>query len=329
MASLDDFRILDLSKTLISELPSLSSSLTELKLIGCSELQKLPCTTALKNLELLDVSNSSKLSEIEDKSFQHLKYLRYLNLNTKVENLPSLSNLENLRQLLLKDCSLLKNMPDLEGLTGLEVLDISGCEKLDKLLNLNAFKKLEVLDLSGCSALKVEGNVPFEDMSRLRELILDRFGEFPYEISELTCVKHLVLPHLREVDWGKIKRLPEDVVWGGCGISNPTEIGANDGKPFILVEGTQFFHFLKENPELQEACFKQISFSVHPPSKQANDGENFCYSDEVMFSNVYCQTRHYRKDALALHIRGFNSFPTGLDDILKRTEYISLLIICL
>ena len=195
MASMYDFRILDLSKTLISELPSIPSSLTELKLIGCSELQKLPCTTSLKNLELLDVSNSSKLTETEDKSFQHLKYLHYLNLsNTKVVNLPSLSNLKNLRQLLLKDCSLLKNLPDLEGLTGLEVLDISGCENLDKLPNLNAFKKLEVLDLSGCSALKVEGYVSFEDMSRLRKLSLDRCGGM--NLSEiaaksLECITHL------------------------------------------------------------------------------------------------------------------------------------------
>ncbi|TXG66076.1 hypothetical protein EZV62_007351 [Acer yangbiense] len=195
MASMYDFRILDLSKTLISELPSIPSSLTELKLIGCSELQKLPCTTSLQNLELLDVSNSSKLTEIEDKSFQHLKYLHYLNLsNTKVENLPSLSNLKNLRQLLLKECSLLKNLPDLEGLTGLEVLDISGCENLDKLPNLNTFKKLEVLDLSGCSALKVEGNVSFEDMSRLRKLSLDRCGGM--NLSEiaaksLECMTHL------------------------------------------------------------------------------------------------------------------------------------------
>ncbi|KAK0601694.1 hypothetical protein LWI29_026554 [Acer saccharum] len=449
MASLDDFRILDLSKTLISELPSIPSSLTELKLIGCSELLKLPCTTALKNLELLDVSNSSKLSEIEDKSFQHLTYLHYLNLSkTKVENLPSLSNLKNLRKLLLKDCSSLKNLLDLEGLTGLEVLDISGCENLDKLPNLNAFKKLEVLDLSGCRALKVEGNVSFEHMSRLRKLSLDQCGglnlseiaaktlecmthlqilklsgitedmssissklttltnliqlslkdcqglktlpslealsklevldlsgtavaslpvleklsnirelllsgcsslktlpslkalihlnvldisetgiiEFPYEISELTCLKRLVLPHLnikREVDWRKIKRLPEDVDWGGCGISIPTETGANGRKLSILVEGTQFFHFLKENHELQEACFKQISFSVRPPSEQANNGEKFCYSDEVMFSN-YRHFSRYRKDALALEIRGFNSFPTGLEDVLMHTEYISL-----
>ncbi|KAK3200768.1 hypothetical protein Dsin_024183 [Dipteronia sinensis] len=434
MASLDDFRILDLSKTLISESPSIPSCLTELKLIGCSELLKLSCTT-LKNLELLDVSNSSKLTEIEDESFQSLKYLHYLNLsNTKVVNLPSLSNLKNLRQLLLKDCSLLKNLPDLAGLTGLEVLDISGCENLDKLPILIAFKKLEVLYLSGCSALKVEGNVSFEHMSRLRKLSLDQCGmnllseiaakslermthlqilklsgitedmssifsklttltnlgqlslkdslsklevldlsgaavtsvpfleklsnlrelllsrcsslktlpslkalihltvldlsgteikEFPYEISELTCLKRLVLPHLREVDWGKIKRLPEDVVWGGCGISKPTEIVANDGKPFILVEGTRFFHFLKENPELQKACVNQVSFSVRPPGEQANNGENFCYSDEVMFSN-YRHFSRYRKDALALEIRGFNSFPTGLEDVLKHAEYISL-----
>ena len=161
-------------------------------------------------------------------------------------------------------------------------------------------------------------------------LILSETGikEFPYEISELNCLKRLVLPHLnvmREVDWRKIKRLPEDVDWGRCVISKPIETGASDRKPSIMVEGTQFFHFLKENPELQlqEACFKQISFYVRPPSEQANNGENFCCSDEVMFSN-YGHFSHYRKDALALEIRGFNSFTTGLEDVLKHTEYISL-----
>ncbi|KAK4852387.1 hypothetical protein QYF36_023540 [Acer negundo] len=119
IAELNQLKVLNLSKTKISKLPPILCNLSELNLSGCSELVELPSTSFLKNLELLDVSDTPKLAKINHESFQHLTYLRYLNFsNTKVENLPTLSNLGNLRQLLL---------PAMEGVTRLEELDLSGC----------------------------------------------------------------------------------------------------------------------------------------------------------------------------------------------------------
>ncbi|TXG65547.1 hypothetical protein EZV62_006822 [Acer yangbiense] len=131
IAELNQLKVLNLSKTKISKLPPIPCNLSELNLSGCSELVELPSTTFLKNLELLDVSNTPKLAKINHESFQHPTYLRYLNFsNTKVENLPTLSNLRNLRQVLLRNCSSLRNLPAMEGVTRLEELDLSGCSAL-------------------------------------------------------------------------------------------------------------------------------------------------------------------------------------------------------
>ncbi|KAK0602752.1 hypothetical protein LWI29_036689 [Acer saccharum] len=130
-AELNQLKVLNLSKTKISKLPPIPCNLLEFNLSGCSELVELPSTTFLKNLKLLDVSNTPKLAKINHESFQHLTYLRYLNFsNTKVENLPTISNLRNLRQVLLRNCSLLQNLPAMEGVTRLEELDLLGCSAL-------------------------------------------------------------------------------------------------------------------------------------------------------------------------------------------------------
>ncbi|KAK1581815.1 hypothetical protein Q3G72_009262 [Acer saccharum] len=131
IAELNKLKVLNLSKTKISKLPPIPCNLLEFNLSGCSELVELPSTTFLKNLKLLDVSNTPKLAKINHESFQHLTYLRYLNFsNTKVENLPTISNLRNLRQVLLRNCSLLQYLPATEGVTRLEELDLLGCSAL-------------------------------------------------------------------------------------------------------------------------------------------------------------------------------------------------------
>ncbi|XVE57361.1 hypothetical protein DITRI_Ditri04bG0085200 [Diplodiscus trichospermus] len=169
----DYLRILDLSETKIRFLPnSLSQGLCELKVKDSPKLLQLPSTTALKNLESLDLSGSSLPQKFPDGFFENLTSLQSLNLsNTKFESLPSLSKLGNLRHLLLKGCSLEK-LPELKGLTSLVELDLSNCKSsATKLPSLEGLKFLEIIDLSSYNALS-EIDPSFAHMSWLRVLDL-------------------------------------------------------------------------------------------------------------------------------------------------------------
>ncbi|XP_017972644.1 PREDICTED: putative disease resistance protein At4g19050 [Theobroma cacao] len=150
----DNLRILDLSKTDIRFLPdSLGKHLCDLKLKGCSKLEKLPSTRALTDLESLDLSEDSSLQKFPDRFFENLSSLQSLNLShTKVKSLPALPNLHNLQRLFLKGC-LFENLPELKELTGLVELDLSGCESLVNLPSLADLKYLEIINLSSCKSL--------------------------------------------------------------------------------------------------------------------------------------------------------------------------------
>ncbi|XVF06438.1 hypothetical protein REPUB_Repub06bG0048200 [Reevesia pubescens] len=179
----DNLRVLDLSYTKIQFLPSSIGNLCHLKLKGCSSLKNLRSTTALVNLESLDLSEATSLINIQDESFEHLEHLYYLNLsNIKVATLPSLCNLGNLRKLLLKDCSLLQSLPEMKGLT-----------------------RFEVFDLSGCKALSEIRDGAFDDMSRLQELNLSET-----QIKHLPSVRnHRKLHSLVLRDCIKLESLPD------------------------------------------------------------------------------------------------------------------------
>ncbi|KAK6263377.1 hypothetical protein QUC31_009193 [Theobroma cacao] len=150
----DNLRILDLSKTEIRFLPdSLGKHLCDLKLKGCSKLEKLPSTRALTELESLDLSEASSLQKFPDGFFENLSSLQSLNLShTKVKSLPALSKLHNLQRLFLQGC-LFENLPELKELTSLVELDLSGCESLVNLPSLADLKYLEIINLSSCKAL--------------------------------------------------------------------------------------------------------------------------------------------------------------------------------
>lgn len=115
------------------QLPFLPCSLSELYLRKCSALEHLPPTTALKNLELLDLSN------------------------TNLKQLPS--ELRNLRKLLLNNCLSLTKLPEMKGLEKLEELRLSGCINLTELPNLNDFPKLELLDISNTGIREIPDEI--------------------------------------------------------------------------------------------------------------------------------------------------------------------------
>ncbi|KAL3509004.1 hypothetical protein ACH5RR_028405 [Cinchona calisaya] len=158
-----DLKILDLSETAITWLPS-NICTHNFYLKGCSRLEKMNCLESPEKLEVLDLSGSSSLVDIDVNLFEQTKNLRILNLSrTKVKILPPLSNIHKLQELLL-----------------------SCCLYLVKLSALNSLSKLEVLDLSGCKALTILEDESFEQLSRLERLLLSE-----------TNIK--VLPELRSL----------------------------------------------------------------------------------------------------------------------------------
>ncbi|KAL7233786.1 hypothetical protein ACSBR1_017407 [Camellia fascicularis] len=87
-------KILDTSQTPLEKLP-FEINAHHLFIKHCLQLQKLPCIEALKDLEVLDLSGTSSLVEIEDQFFSHLSFLEILNLSkTGIKTLPSVSKLK-------------------------------------------------------------------------------------------------------------------------------------------------------------------------------------------------------------------------------------------
>ncbi|KAH7545889.1 hypothetical protein FEM48_Zijuj01G0141400 [Ziziphus jujuba var. spinosa] len=219
-----DLQMVNLSGTAIRQLPSNMSNLSDLLLKNCSFLGRLPSTVAFKNLKILDVSGSSALYEIEDKSFEHLRFLKILDFSkTKIKELPSLSNLGNLRQMALIGCSYLQKLPDLGGLKRLQKLDLSGCVKLVELPSLSALEKLEVVDVSGCRCLKFKEDKSFEKMLGLQILNL---SETKIESLPTLCkpsnLRHLILQNciglkiLSPLE--HLSKLEELVLCGACSL---------------------------------------------------------------------------------------------------------------
>ncbi|XP_010441704.1 PREDICTED: probable disease resistance protein At5g45510 isoform X2 [Camelina sativa] len=104
-----ELKTLNLSGTNLSELATTIdelSSLNELLLQNCINLDAIPNIQKLKNLEVIDVSGSSKLEKIEG-SFEDMFYLREVNLfGTKVETTPELpkeSKIHCVKSIILAD----------------------------------------------------------------------------------------------------------------------------------------------------------------------------------------------------------------------------------
>ncbi|MBA0611318.1 hypothetical protein Godav_012015, partial [Gossypium davidsonii] len=175
----DNLKILDLSETDIRFLPeSLGKSLCDLKLKGCSKLERLLDTRNLTSLESLDLSDCFSLKGFPNNFFEHLTSLKSLDLsNSQVKSFPSHFDLPYLRHLLLKNCSF-ESLPEskafasFDELRNLVELDLSGCKSpAEQLPSLEHLINLEVINLSGYKALS-EIDVSFEHMSWLQVLNL-------------------------------------------------------------------------------------------------------------------------------------------------------------
>lgn len=205
-----DLNLLDLSDTPFENLPSKFNS-RQLLLKRCSQLKKLTCVEAFEGLEVLDLSGTKSLVEIEAKYFSHPRSLQILNLSeTSITTLPSLSNACAIRKLLLSGCTSLTAIVDesFEQMTSLEHLDLSGtmiqflprlsdpsvlsvlslkdCTKLSTLPPLEHLSNLQELNLCGVVALEKTGTGFLEQMSQIQTLHL---SETP--IAELPSMSNL------------------------------------------------------------------------------------------------------------------------------------------
>ncbi|MBA0852377.1 hypothetical protein Goshw_004521, partial [Gossypium schwendimanii] len=197
----DNLKILDLSETDIRFLPeSLGKSLCDLKLKGCSKLERLLDTRNLTSLESLDLSDCSSLKGFPNNFFEHLTSLKSLNLsNSQVKSFPSHFDLPYLRHLLLKNCSFeslpeSKTFASFDELCNLIELDLSGCKSpAEQLPSLEHLIDLEVINLSGYKALS-EIDASFEHMSWLQVLNLSetKVSRLP-KLSNPSKLRSLIL----------------------------------------------------------------------------------------------------------------------------------------
>ncbi|XP_040954387.1 putative disease resistance protein At4g19050 isoform X2 [Gossypium hirsutum] len=228
----DNLKILDLSETDIRFLPeSLGKSLRDLKLKGCSNLERLLDTKNLISLESLDLSDCSSLKGFPNNFFEHLTSLKSLDLsNSQVKSFPSHFDLPFLRHLLLKNCSFeslpeSKTFASFDELRNLVELDLLGCKSpAEKLPSLEHLIELEVINLSGYKALS-EIDASFEHMSWLQVLNLSetKVSRLP-KLSNPRKLRSLILNNCTQLqtspDFDILSELEELNLRGTCSLTN-------------------------------------------------------------------------------------------------------------
>jgi Leucine-rich repeat (LRR) protein len=315
---------LGLCETKIERLPSLPKpvNLRQLLLKNCTDLKDLHSLESMSKLEQLDLSGVRFPEGTTTDFLNNMNLLQLLNLSGTGLKISSLSNLTNLTQLSLGGCSFVGSEQNFGNHTKLEVLDLSET-RITSLPSLGRLSSLRELKLRGCSGLE-----QLPDLKLLIHLeVLDLWGtgikEFPYEISELTSLKHLDLPHMtgiRKVEWQRINRLPEEVNWVDCDILKQYRDG-----PCISLSATDLSRILKGVLKLGD--LGKFHISVSPDiKKQRSGGDIIWHRVDRSLRDIYLKLLSIPKDHGGfLEIVGFESFPSGIEDAIVKAEYISLI----
>ncbi|MED6170773.1 hypothetical protein PIB30_034350 [Stylosanthes scabra] len=152
------------------------SSLRTLLLSGCSSLSKTPRFGYCRELERLDLTGCTKLTEVH-KSIGLLVKLVGLSLEdcTNLAHLDFGTNfqLSSLRSLILSGCTNLKKTPSFECCRKLVRLDLARCTNLTEVqISIGFLKKLDYLSLQNCTSLvRLDFGTKYR-LSSLRTLIL-------------------------------------------------------------------------------------------------------------------------------------------------------------
>lgn len=317
-------QMLDLSETKIEILPPLPnpSNLRKLLLKKCTNLKKLPKDITLSKLEELDLSGVSILGEIGADFLEGMNNLRILNLSeTLIKGLPAMSNLKNLNVLSLRGCQDLENVPDLDTLTNLEVLDLSATA-VSQLQSLGSFRNLRQYHSSVKNFLDL----------KMTDLLGHNVNQLPCGISNLAQLELLELPRKRKnqgADTIKLENPEEDLNQQQWIISNwPAETQTEYDKHGISVSSTQFLELLEEDPSLWDTSFKQFHFLLRPINQQSKKVNKYVHTNELIFREIFFQARqfgHLTERARSLEIRGFQSYPVGVDVLLGHADVVYLI----
>ncbi|PON65093.1 NB-ARC domain containing protein [Trema orientale] len=324
---------LNLSETPIESLPDLSNlgNLTQLLLENCTKLNRLPPLNELSKLEEFNLCGANQSQQQpEAKSLKHMSKLHTLNLSgTSIVLLSDFTDCTNLKKLSLSSCLFLDTKPQLEKLTLLEVLNLSDTAVVPQSLlqnpsNLGELKSKNRLSLD---------ELPIEKLLQLTNL--DLWGmqvkKFPYLISNLINLKKLRLPNLtgiQQLEWNKIKRLPDDLNWEECGFFNipGTLDTVSMPRPSISVNGTKIFKFLKENSKIWDKCFEKFRIFVCPSTKNGKDEDIYRQRDDRFFQDIYFKTICCPETSKKfLEIRGYKKCPDDLEDALKKVDCLSFI----
>ncbi|KAK1386722.1 Disease resistance protein [Heracleum sosnowskyi] len=201
LGTMTALKVIDLSGCSINRLPANISNPSYLYLRGCPRLKKLFSLEILKALEVLDVSGSSRLVEVEPDFFKQLTVLRVLNLSkTIVKSLPSVSSLFSLRELLISHCAALEELKGLDSLKQLEVIDLSHCSAL-KSIDDNSFQHMSRLQMLDLSYTKIKTLPSLSRANSLRRLILKKCTNLELgPLPNLSKIVELNLSSVRLVD---------------------------------------------------------------------------------------------------------------------------------
>ncbi|KAL3740445.1 hypothetical protein ACJRO7_021692 [Eucalyptus globulus] len=321
---MSQLKTINLSKTKIESLlpDCFPISLRELKIRNCPNL-RVPSLEDLSNLEVLDLCGAESVSEPE--FLGNMSKLRILDLSEiKFEVLPSLSHLTDLRELHLRSCSC--KVSKLDDLKKLELLDLSGT-KVEPVLCLKSFSNLQQLLLRDCADLEDLKDLPSLTLLKVLDLSRTKIKEYPYETSNLTSLRKLNLEdmkHMKEIDWKRIKSIPEEFKLGGCG-SLSSENSASTEWPSILICGTKFLQFMEENSKLWDTCFQKFHFCVWPPKKR--DGRIYDLGDWGLLTDIKSQGRIPHREELGryLEIHGSYCISSLPECVLEHADHISLI----
>ncbi|XP_075649613.1 TMV resistance protein N-like [Castanea sativa] len=195
---------------------SIHKNLTFLNLKGCKNLRRLPSKFEMESLEILILSNCSKVKRIPEFGENMERVLKLYLDGTAITKLPtSIGNLTGLISLGLRDCKNLTSLPStFFNMKTLENVNLSGCSKLCKLLeNLGTVESVENDDVSGIAArLLPYSNSPFQN---LKKLVFGGFKVRSPDPMSLLSTSLLSLCSLTNLDlsYCNLKAIPSDV---GC-----------------------------------------------------------------------------------------------------------------
>ena len=270
--------------------------LTLLNLKGCKNLKSLPRKLEMESLEILILSECSKVKTIPEFGENMKSVSKFYLDGTAITKLPtSIGNLTGLVLLNVKDCKKLMTLPStFLNLNSLEKLHLSGCSKLLKILGateslegldeIGTAKKLKKIFISGVKRrstnplhLSITSLSSLCSLSKLETLDLSycNLNAIPNAIGCLSTLEILILrgnnfgsfmqrsPHPLEM---LLTSLSEDscslnkLDLSYCNLNTiPNAIGCLSTLENLILSGNNFGSFMQRSPDPLEMLLTSLS----------------------------------------------------------------------